>query len=311
MRLGFIGAGAIAAVHAEALKSLHRADIVAWSSRRAESAQKRAQQFGGEPMPLDAMLARRDIDAVVICSPTHLHLEHVRAAVQADKKVFCEKPLARTLTDCEEIIRLGEGRVYVGHVLRFFHAYQQAHEIVRRGDLGQVRRVACHRLNGIPEGSQNWFLDFEKSGGVILDLIIHDFDWLLWTFGEPDDIRVEVETQKDPQGIRHALVHWHWNDGKQATVEGSWLHDGFEQRFRIDGAEGYIESRPGERPELVIARGEAEKHMPLRGLPDPYALQMLHFLDWLAGRHRPRVSLQEATRAVAVALKAIEHLPNA
>ncbi len=307
MRLAFVGAGAIAAVHARALQQLPGAEIVAWTSRTRESAARMAQEFGGDITDFGAMLGRKDVDAVLICTPTHLHAEQVTACLEAGRRVFCEKPLARTAAECARLQQLDGEHIFPGHVLRFFHAYRQAHNAILRGDIGRPRRVVCRRFNSLPSGSENWFLDPERSGGVLLDLLIHDLDWLLWNFGEPAAAAAEPDAKRDPQGMRYVRATLRWENGLEAHVEGSWLHPQFEHSFVVEGEEGRLVAEP-DGAELRLERGEAVKQVPLKGLPDPYVLQMAHFQSWLQGDQPPAATVAEAAAAVALAERLLRQL---
>ena len=306
IKVGFVGAGAIAGLHAKGLKKLRGVEIAAWCSRSVESARQMAATYGGEALSFEQMLAREDIRGLLVCTPTPLHARQVLAALQAGKKVFCEKPLARTLQEAEAIRKRGEDRVYVGHVLRFFHEYRRAHELIQRGTLGTISRVYCQRLNTFPRGSRDWFADPKQSGGVLLDLLIHDFDWLLWTFGAPASLQVEG---KEGGGWHHVVVHLHWKTGMVATVEGSWLHDQFEHTFRVEGESGSVDFSMQDGV-LKLSLQNSEKITSLRNLPDPYDVQMAHFVGWLQGQTEPVVRLEEAVAALRLSLAAIEQLQD-
>jgi predicted dehydrogenase len=105
--------------------------------------------------------------------------------------VFCEKPLARTLADAEAMVRAAdEARVTlaVGHVVRFFPEYRQAKELLDAGTLGKPAIVTMTRGNFAVGSARGWYLDEDKSGGVVLDLMLHDLDTVRWWFGEPSRI---------------------------------------------------------------------------------------------------------------------------
>ena len=305
-RLGIVGAGRIAQRHARALQKISAVEIAAWSASKPANAQRVAAELGGTAMATKELLCAADIDAVLICTPTFLHHQQTLSALAHGKKVFCEKPFARTLEQADEMIAKGDGQIYVGHVLRFFHAYNRARQIVQRDDLGAVRKVTCRRLGKKQTGSAHWLQDVEKSGGVLLDLVIHDFDWLLWTFGEPAALRVETEEEKDKNGWQHAIAHIGWQHGLRAEVEGSWLNDASEIQLVVEGERGTLRvdsSSPGE--ELLLETEDYQRTISLEGLPDPYVMQMKHFAGWLNGLLEPIVTVQEARAALALSLRAI------
>lgn len=310
IKIGFLGCGRITERHANGLKRLKMVELAAWSSFGMRSAQKMAKKFGGKAMSTQEMLAHKNITAVLVCMPTFLHHEIVLHALDSGKKVFCEKPLARTITEADEMLEKGGEQIYTGHVVRFFHQYNRARQIIQRGDLGQIKKVICRRLNVARSGSENWLDDPEKSGGVLLDLLIHDFDWLLWSFGKPDHLHVQTDPEKDPEGWRHAIVELKWQDGLQADVEGSWMQEISESSLIIEGTQGSLKVEPHKPDAMILTSNGYERAISLAGLPNPYDMQMQHFTGWLNGMLEPVVSLKEAREALALSLQAIAECKN-
>lgn len=307
IRVAFIGAGFITEYHARGLSLIPEIEISAWCARSQESAEKRAQQFGGEVGSMSEILKRKDIEAILVCSPTHLHYEHVRSILEAGKRVFCEKPFTRTLEQAKALMDRGKDKIYVGHVLRFFQQYSLAREMVIQGELGTIHKIICRRLNSNPVGSQNWFNEMEKSGGVLLDLLIHDFDWLLWTLGPPEDLQVQTFPNKDLSGWLHAQVKLSWQHGVSAEVEGSWLHDRFEHHLLVESSKGHLKYSP-EGNNLILKTDHSFNKIPLDAT-DPYELQMRNFVGWLKGDQKPGVTLQEAYQALEISLRALDTRP--
>ena len=308
--LGFIGSGRIARRHAAALAEIAAVEIHAWSAGNFSNAEASAAEYGGTAMQTDSLLADPNIHAVLICSPTHLHQEHIHKALRSGKKIFCEKPITRHLHEIDDIIEAGRQHLYIGHVLRFFHAYNRARQIIQRGDLGKIQHVVCKRLGRKKTDSTTWMLKPELSGGVLLDLAIHDFDWLLWTFGEANELGLKIDPEKDPHGWLHAITQLSWQDGLKATVESSWLNDVFETGLFVEGEQGTLSVDPGHPDEIVLKSIQYERAIPLTGLPDPYKMQMRHFVGWLNGLLDPIVTLDEARAALALSLRAIDAKPG-
>src|SRR5690606_8031401 len=109
-------------------------------------------------------------------------------AAAAGKHVFCEKPISISIEDAKAMVEACEKAgvtLMVGHVLRFFPEYDAARDAVAGGRLGDPKVIRATRASAFPTwGSDNWFADESRSGGPIVDLIIHDIDWIRWTFGE-------------------------------------------------------------------------------------------------------------------------------
>jgi len=127
------------------------------------------------------------VDVVDICSPTHTHLEYVRAAATRGIPIVCEKPLARTTADAREAVAICEEAgvpLLLAHVVRFFPEYVAARNRVVAGEIGDVAIMRLDRSTYFPVGEGSWFSDSEKSGGVVLDLMIHDVDYARWVAGD-------------------------------------------------------------------------------------------------------------------------------
>ena len=108
--------------------------------------------------------------------------------MRAGKHVFCEKPVARTAEEAEDMIAVAREcgvKFSVGHVLRFFPNYVDAASLCASGRLGTPRLIRTMRNQAFPAWSwEGWYQDYEKSGGPILDLVIHDLDWIMHSFGD-------------------------------------------------------------------------------------------------------------------------------
>ena len=179
MRVGIAGAGFMGRTHAAAWAETE-ARIVGITAETPDQARDLADQCGARAYPtLEAMLA--DVEVLDVCTPTHLHEEMVLQAAEAGKHVICEKPLARTMDQCRAMIAACQKagvKLLVAHVVRFFPEYSLAKAAVERGEIGRPGVLRLARGSFRPKKPiGNWFLDFEKSGGIMLDLMIHDFDY--------------------------------------------------------------------------------------------------------------------------------------
>jgi predicted dehydrogenase len=126
---------------------------------------------------------------VDICMPTYLHREAVEAAAAAGKHILCEKPMALTPEDCDAMmgaVKSAEVQFMVAHVNRFWPECIVVKEIIESGRLGKVRWISASRVSPPPTWSwQEWIFDPKRSGGAVLDLHVHDLDYLVWLLGMP------------------------------------------------------------------------------------------------------------------------------
>ncbi|MFE0174582.1 Gfo/Idh/MocA family protein [Streptomyces sp. NPDC059002] len=320
LHIGLLGAGGIARAHLPgwlalgARVSVHTVD---------GSAEKLTAEYAGRGHDvriadgLDDLLDT--VTAVDICTPTPTHKELALAAFAAARHVVCEKPLALTAHDAEEIAAAAEAagvRLHPAHVVRYFPAYAAMRDSVVRGDLGALAVLRFTRGGARPRWAP-WFGDPAQSGGVLMDLMVHDIDIARWIAG--DVVRVHARTR----GVEHAtgtppdvvtatavLTH---ASGAVSHIGGLWgLPDQqFRTTFRIAGADGLLHhdstAVPGFR---ITAQGvrPANEGIPSSPLTEsPYLAELREFAaSWQPGGPAPRVSARDGVEAVRIAEAATE-----
>jgi predicted dehydrogenase len=189
LRIGIVGFGLRAGIWRHA----HRPDdgavvsIVCDPSERGQ-ADARAALPGAEITDdLDHLLAS-GVDAVLVLTPDHLHLPVARAALRAGVAVFCEKPLATTLADCDELLQTAYdtgSRLYVGHNMRHMPVVTQLRDLARSGRIGDVKAIWCRHFvgNGGDFYFRDWHADRRNSTGLLLQKGAHDLDVIHWLGG--------------------------------------------------------------------------------------------------------------------------------
>lgn len=234
LRVGLVGAGGWGRKHAEELKGIEQAELVAVSGgRRAAEA---AREFDARHVedPLD--LCRSDeVDAVIIASPHHVHCEQTAAALEAGKAALVEKPMALTIEDCDEMIRTArrtKGVLMVAQTMRYEAVDRATREFLRSGELGKILMVRSYRsacgpdLNDLPQGAMEWYRDPERSVGMFLGFGIHAIDKVLAFMGsEPVEVTarggsrfVDVDVETITMGMADfedgaVLQFWHQEAG--------------------------------------------------------------------------------------------------
>jgi len=180
-RIGIIGAGMIANVHAETADRIGT-KVVAVHDPRTERASTFAKKHGcSVEDSVDALLAKEDIDGVVVAVPNDQHATLAIAALEAGKHVLLEKPMAMSLQQCDDILqaRDASGKVLqMGFVCRYSPAAKVAKQMIENGDLGEIHHVQATllRQRGIP-GLGGWFTTKERSGGgCLIDIGVHLID---------------------------------------------------------------------------------------------------------------------------------------
>jgi predicted dehydrogenase len=273
-----------------------------------------AKQIGADCLASpDALLARADIDVVVIATPTDTHVGLAIAAAQAGKHIFCEKPLARTLPEAEAMIAAAEQaqvKLAVGHVVRYFPAYASARDLVLRGEIGRPGVARATRLTAFPHRSA-WYADSVRSGGVALDVMIHDFDWMRWTFGEVERVHALGLTPAGIAGRDAAMAVLRFRSGAIGYVEGNWCHADFRTFLEVSGSDGLFrtDNHSTRSHTTDVDLPDAINELWPDGLEQgPYEAQFRDVAAWMAGGPMPRHTAQDGLEALRIALAAIESM---
>lgn len=314
LRVGVLGAGFAGAMHARSARDLGGARVVAIAAATRDEAAPLAKECGARVEPnADALCAAEDVDLVVVGTPTHLHAEHTIAAAKAGKHVFCEKPIARTLEQAESMVRACDDAgvsLAVGHVVRFFPEYRRAKELLDAGALGRPALATLVRGNFSVGSARAWYLDPSKSGGVVLDLMLHDLDTLRWWFGEPS--RVYARRLVDGRGgLDYALATVRYDDRPIVHLEASWAeHSGFRTGFELRGDRGMLVHDSRAASPLVVQSPAGPGGPAMMATPtlheSPYRRQLRDLFRRLGRGERPLVDGREGLRSLALGLAVIE-----
>jgi predicted dehydrogenase len=318
LRVGIVGAGFMAATHAAAWRALGVSRLEAFAPDADHLATFTAETGARPRESLQALVAGADI--VDVCSPTHVHREGVEAAAAAGRHVICEKPLARTASDgaamIESCSRAGV-RLFVAHVVRYFNEYAVARAAVDDGRVGRPAVLRFRREGFRPRrAADHWFFDEERSGGLILDLMIHDFDAARWFGGEVESVMARRVRDASGADVDYAIALLRHTSGAITHVTGAWAYPSptFRTGFEVAGDAGLIEFESVDQQPITryLLPSEGERADPAVGLPlsptdeDPYTQQLADFLRALATAGEARVSPADGLAAVRIALAAIE-----
>lgn len=318
MRVGIVGTGFMGSTHAPAWAKTP-ATIAGFVSKDREAAQVLIEKYGGQLYPdLEALLA--EVDMIDICTPTHRHHEMVLQAASAGKHILCEKPLARTIPQALEMVATCQAagiKLMVAHVVRFFPEYAAAKAQVMAGEIGQPAVIRLTRSSFQPKKAiDNWFLDFEKSGGMMLDLMIHDLDYARWIAGDVESVFAKkISTNHRGAAVDHGLAILRHVSGAISHVESSWALPPplFRTGLEIAGSNGWIqfdsEKTASIGLHLIAAEEEEIPDVPLPSSPlaeDPYTTEIKAFYDYLVDEKPNPVPGSEGLAALQLALAATE-----
>ncbi len=246
IKIAVIGTGRMGSVHVRNIAHLiPEADLVALCDIRLEVAQALAYELGIERVVANYrdLLADPGIEAVLIASSTATHAFMIKDAAAAGKHIFCEKPLALNLADIDEALAAVEKagvKLQVGFNRRFDKSFQHVHEIVTSGEIG--RPCILRITNRDPDFPT---MEFRRaSGGIFLDLAIHDFDMVRFQLGEVDEIYAAGSVLINPElkefgDIDTAVVTLKFASGAVGSIDNSRRAVyGYDQRLEVFCSEG-------------------------------------------------------------------------
>jgi predicted dehydrogenase len=285
--------------------------VVGVADASEEAAAAGAASVGARPYPsYEALVSAESVDVIDACVPTALHRDLAVQVAGDGKHLFLEKPLARTLEEAGEILSAFEesaGRLFVGHVVRFFPEYVRIKAMVEAGDLGTVGVARTSRRSPFLRGWNDWYADLRQSGGVLVDLVIHDFDFLRWCFGEVERVYARGVMGREYNRLDYALTTLRFEGGPIAHVEGHWGYPApFEYAIEVAGSKGLVTADSTEAAPLGLLLDTDRVGPGVAVGKSPYQAELEHFVWCLETGEEPVVNGRDAREALRVSLAAIE-----
>ena len=280
VRIGLVGAGSIGHAHAQSCLDLGLPFAVYARGHAHDFAERwTIEQYG----TYEQLLGNSDI--ILIASPTPTHEELILAAFDHARDVICEKPLTLDVATSQ---RLADASVQAGrqllpaHVVRYFPAYAAIHEQVVAGDVGCLTGLRLSRRGTSPW--QSWFHE-PAGGGLVTDLMIHDYDQALWLAGDVSEVRA---SQWYDDGGEHARVEVTHASGVVSEIHGTWGPEGtrFASSIHVTGESGTLDH---------------DSSTPTEPYESPYTTQLRDLVNACTHGTTPRVTLADGIRAVRVA----------
>lgn len=248
------------------------------------------------------LIADPDVQLVDICLPTHMHMDYAVASLEAGKHLLVEKPLARTYADAKAIADAGQrasGLSMPAMCMRFWPGWSWLKEAIEKQTYGKVYAAHFRRVGSHPGGA--FYSDGDLSGGAILDLHIHDADFVHYCFGMPKAVYSRGYS-KLTHALDHVVTQYLYDDGPVVFAEGGWtMAKGFGFRmqytvnferataeFSYDGANHVRLCEPGKEPcEVQLPQGLGYDH------------QAAYLLDCIKqGRPPALVTLSQAAESI-------------
>lgn len=280
LHFGIIGAGRIGRVHAETLAfRLPEAKVVAITDVNRAAASEVATRCGIAKVAESAeeLFADPAIDAVLICSPTGTHADLIVAAAKAGKHIFCEKPIAFSLEkiDCAlAAVKAAGVQLQIGFNRRFDANFARVRHAVVSGEIGALRLM--HIISRDPAPPPLSYV--RSSGGIFLDMTIHDFDMARFLIGdEVEEIYTTGGVMVDPEigiagDLDTALIVMRFQNGVIGTIDNSrQAAYGYDQRVEILGSKGKIETGNCYPNHATVSSGEnVYRDLPLNFFMERY-----------------------------------------
>ncbi|MDB6125794.1 MAG: afr 7 [Pedosphaera sp.] len=255
IKVGIVGLGFMAATHLKAYRQLGGMRIGGLCSPSGRHLDGDFSTVAGnigtaEPLKLDMafvkpyrifadMLTDPEIDLVDICAPTHAHAELAVAALKAGKHVICEKPLARTSAQAREIVEAAQaakGFFMPAMCLRFWPEWAWLKKAIDEKSYGKVLGARFRRVCEPPGWGHKSYFDGARSGGALLDLHIHDTDFVQFCFGRPSGV-YSTGYSKFSGAIDHVTTQYRVASGAMVSAEGSWAMTkgfGFNMAYTVN-----------------------------------------------------------------------------
>lgn len=315
-KLALLGAGRIGKVHARAIAEDKRAKLVAVADAFPEAANAIAAASGAAVRTIDEIEADKDIDAVIICTPTNTHANLIERFAKAGKAIFCEKPIdldvARARA-CLETVRKVGGKVMLGFNRRFDPHFRAVRQAIDDGQIGKVEMVTITSRDPGPPPAEY----IKVSGGIFRDMTIHDFDMARFLLGEEiDSVMASAAVLVDPKigelgDYDSASLVLTTKSGRQAMISNSRRASyGYDQRIEVHGSLGSV-SAENQRPvSIEIATKDGYTRPPLHDFfmtryTAAYAAEISAFIDGLENGTPLSPSAEDGLIALALADAAV------
>lgn len=314
VNMGIIGLGFIGRMHMTTMRKGGHAKVVAVADKNPGNLTGEGVAGGNIAMEGDLsldgvatygsgdeLLADPNVEAVLLSLPTDVHKEYILKAIEAKKHILCEKPMTLSTEEGREVLKALEGydRVFmVAHCIRFWPVYVKAYEIVRDKVYGNLLSACFYRNSPKPTWSwQNWLMDGARSGGALLDLHIHDIDYVSYLLGKPARITGSGLEQAG-EGVQQITTVYTYDDGAVVTMHGGFSGAPtlpFRMQFRIDleGASLEYNSFDGDVLQVHTAEGENLQAEILDG--DGYAREQDYFFQCVERGEKPEIVTAESS----------------
>ena len=328
LNVGIIGAGRMGKAHAGNLAKLQSVKLTAvYDIVPAQAAAMKENYPTMKIVDSAAALANDpEVELIVIASPTYCHKEGIMAAMATGKPIFCEKPLCRTREDFNELaplIKNYKNLFAIGFVRRYSAAVMTMSKLLAEGKIGKpICSSVCCLFGGFKRGWDDWFADYDKSGGVMLDMLAHHCDLQNLFLGKPlsvyaRSLKLAKDAEKPRDYVSATAVY---EGGVICNLECSWLRGGPSETFMtLHGEKGALKFSD-QLGVIFYDIGGAETHIEIdEGVTghlqddisgNMYAQEMAYLVDCVVNKKAPLAGTDAAIDAMTFCLGMMDSAEN-
>ncbi len=237
-----------------------------------------------------------NVQLVDVCMWTPQHLKYASKALQAGKHVMSEKPMARTAREARKLAEVAQsspGTFMVGQCMRFWPGWTWLKEAVDNNTYGPVKAANFRRVAQHPGGA--FYEDGERCGGAILDLHIHDTDFVQYLFGMPKSV-FSTGYKKVTSAIDHVVTRYEYDNVPMVTAEGGWVMSkghGFKMQYCVNFDRATAVFDIGQKDQLILIENGESKSVAIEAKMG-YELEIAYFLDCIAKGVKPTIVTPES-----------------
>jgi len=318
IRFGVIGAGRIGKVHARTIARNSKARLAYIADALPQAAQALADLHGAKVASVDEIMTAKDVDAVLIGSPTGFHAEQIQAASKAGKAIMCEKPVSTSVESIQQTLKVVEANqstLMIGFQRRFDPNFAEIQRRIRRGDIGAIEIVTLISRDPAPPPAEY----VKSSGGLFRDMMIHDFDMARFLMGEEFVVVHALGSALvDPAiggagDVDTAAVQMQTATGRIAVITNSRRATyGHDQRMEVHGSKGMIHAKNIHNTTVEVLSQDGYRADPIQNFfleryEAAYANELNAFIDAVeAGEQAPRPNGFDGLQAQMLADAATE-----
>ena len=293
IRFGVLGAGRIGKVHARTIAASKNASVAYLADAMPKAAADLAAEVGAKVASVEDIIKAKDVDAILIATPTGTHADLIEAASEAGKAILCEKPVSLSverILACLKVVEKNKSNLMIGFNRRFDPSFANLEKRIRAGAVGNVEMVTVISRDPAPPPA-----DYVKgSGGLFRDMMIHDFDMARFLMGEEFVVVNALGSALVDKAIGEAgdvdtaAVQMQTASGKIAVITNSRRASyGYDQRMEVHGSKGMLRAGNVHNTTVELATADGFMGDPVMNFfteryGQAYANEVLTFIDGMS-----------------------------